>query len=108
MEPERRVERRRPLRAPVTIAVAGKGMHEGKTLDLSLSGLSVLVREPLAANDQCALRFMVPVGTKRCQVEARATVMYCVCSGMDGFRVGIRFGAVSNDAASLIARYMSE
>ncbi|MBI1906687.1 MAG: PilZ domain-containing protein [Rhodocyclales bacterium] len=107
MEPERRTDHRRPLRTPVTIVAPGKGAREGKTLDLSLSGLSVVVREPLAVHDQCALRLLLPVGGKRCSVDARATVVYCVCSGMDGFRLGLRFGTMSNEAAALIARYMN-
>lgn len=107
MEAERRTDHRRPLRTPVTIVAPGKGAREGKTLDLSLSGLSVVVREPLAAHDQCALRFFLSVAGKRCPVEARATVVYCVCSGVDGFRLGLRFGAVSNEAAALIAHYMN-
>lgn len=69
----------------------------GRTVDISTSGICLLLEGPLVAGESCVVAFEAPVnGTVR-KVMVSAKAVYSIYSG-EGFRIGFQF--VQLDAAN--------
>lgn len=98
----RRVVPRKPLRARAQVAAPGAAVQNGMTVDLSASGVSIMLAEQVANGALCTLRFEMPVAGKTHVVQATAIVVYCVCVGQKGFRIGFHFNLVDHARTQLI------
>ncbi|HEU0199371.1 MAG TPA: PilZ domain-containing protein [Burkholderiaceae bacterium] len=107
MGAERRRSERKVVRRPVVIAVGGRPVAEGKTLDVSMEGLSLVVSNPMKPGAKCAVSFDLPRNGKFSKVSAAARVVWCALSGGEGFHVGLEFETVDAAAAKAIDEFLS-
>lgn len=88
---EARAEARKILRCTAKV-VGGNGTQvSARTMDISMSGISLMVAEPLAPSQQYTIVFDAFANEKLIKVNAPAKVVYCICVGTSGFRVGFQF-----------------
>lgn len=93
--PEERAAVRKVLRTRVKVVVAGGPALLGKTLDISATGLGVIVEQPIGIGHNCMIGFETSVKGVMKQINAVAKVVYCICSGTEGFRIGFQFGELT-------------
>lgn len=89
--PEARRAPRKNLRARAQVAAPAEPVQNGWTVDVSVSGVCIMLAEQVQNGAKCVIRFEVPVDTQKKIVQAAATAVYCVCVGRQGFRVGFHF-----------------
>jgi len=97
---ERRDAQRKSLRVQARICPDAESELEAHTIDLSHHGVSITAAQPLNEGVQCS----VELGTRGLAEPPalRAEVVYCVPLSNGQFRIGMRFVAVSVEAAELI------
>lgn len=90
---DRREAVRRPLRSPALVLLPGQPGRVGKTLDVSETGVCVMLTEMLPGGTQCLVGFELPDRTgARKRVQSKARVVHSVLSTQgDGFKVGMQF-----------------
>jgi hypothetical protein len=101
---ERRQSRRRPLRSRALLVVQGslRQVH-GRTAELSLGGLSLLVPTAVAIDSTCALGFAAQVNGELRKVSVVGRVRNCVCVADAEFRIGLEFTGLDAMSTQTIA-----
>lgn len=90
-EPETRIATRKVLRCRAKVLLnGGRPPLMGRTVDISLSGISLMLGESLPAGESCVVAFETPVNGNMKRVIASVKAVYSIC-GADGFRVGFQF-----------------
>ena len=103
----RRAGRRRVLRQPGTLTLQ-PGQQAPRPVivwDLGLDGMSVLSPRPVPPGSRCELRFDVVMGGQSTPVQAAAKTVYSSYVGTEGFRIGVVFTQLADEAAALIERF---
>lgn len=93
LDTERRRSTRKVIRNRAVIGTHERGILQGYTADISVGGLSVLLTTPLVVNTTCSVHFDLSINGKTVRVAGVGKVANCACSGLDGFRVGMKFKA---------------
>jgi hypothetical protein len=107
--PNRRSARRRVLRQPATLTLLPGNVSRSVTLwDLGLDGLSVLSPRPVPPGSRCELQFDLTAGGQSQQVNAAGKTVYSSYVGAEGFRIGLVFTRLPDDAAVLIERFAAD
>lgn len=98
---DKREERRIPMKLNVAIVyhqhedAATRPTFHGVSSDISLSGVSVVVRDNIFSEKDIKVLIAIPpehVGAKKKVIEATAKMVYTVlCSKHDAFRIGMNF-----------------
>jgi hypothetical protein len=88
---EQRKSPRKPLKRSVSVGTHAQGIVRGHTCDISMGGLSVMIPVALAVDTLCAIRFDLFIDGNLVRISGAGKVAYCSCSGLDGFRIGLRF-----------------
>jgi len=78
----------------------------GRSIDLSLSGICLMLTDSIAAPQQCVVLFEASASGKTVQVNVGARAVYCTCVGTSGFRVGFQFDRSNEVAAKAIRQLM--
>lgn len=86
------------LRVSASILFKDAPPMRGKTVDIALNGIALLAPEQIAVGTTCCIRFNAMIRGQFTQIESVAKVIYCICVGTAGFRVGCQF--TDMDAAS--------
>jgi CheY-like chemotaxis protein len=92
MSRERRRTTRVPIQLPITLAWEGAENVEGIVLDVSETGMDVLISQPVSNFTELAFHFMLP--ERLAPVEGRGTVAWTRSTGESG----VRFENLSEDA----------
>lgn len=82
------------------LLVAGEARHAVRTEDISLLGLGFFIDTPLPAKLLCAVEirhFSLPA-----PILLRGEVVYCILSGLQGYRVGIKYPRLAPDLRNQI------
>jgi c-di-GMP-binding flagellar brake protein YcgR len=101
-----RAEPRKVLRCSARIVVNNATQIKGRTIDISMGGISVMLDEPFAVPQQCSIAFDAQVGGKVVNVNVVAKSTYCTCVGTSGFRVGFQFDQKNEATAKAIRQVM--
>jgi len=104
---EKRKSPRKPLRQRVTLGTAEHGIFQGKTLDISVGGLSVMIPVSLATRTVCVVRFELMVDGRLVRFIGNGKVAHCSCAGMDGFRVGMQFQVDDPKLLPSLSRFLA-
>jgi hypothetical protein len=105
---ERRQTERKPLSVRVRFTLAGKPEMEVRSVDISPTGMSVVVDLNLVPSTTCNVAFGLPQadGSPH-KVALSASVAHCTYSGQrSGFVIGLQFKNVPPDTQAALARYV--
>lgn len=94
-------------RARVHLMDAGGGFVAGKMVDISVSGVCIMMDAPFPIKRTCNLECEVFYQGQRQRFNTQAVSVYGVLAGTAGFRVGFQFGTRSPDAVRVIELLMS-
>jgi len=103
---EARVEPRKILRCSARVVLSNGMQVKGRTIDISMSGISIMLYEPIQALQVCTVIFDAPAGSKVLNVNVPAKAVYCTCVGTDGFRVGFQFDLRNDTVAKTIRQLL--
>src|SRR3569833_305780 len=98
---DRRISERAILRVQARILVDNEAI-EADTIDLSPHGVAVTATKPLNIEQECSIELGISVATLATPPLLRASVRYCAQIGEGRFRIGMKFTAVSIEAAELL------
>ena len=99
---ERRTAPREVIRVRARVSPDGEPPLDVNTVDLSSHGLAITSTQPLNVNQECNVELGISVPEIANPPALRASVRYCARLREDQFRIGMRFTAVSVEAAELI------
>jgi hypothetical protein len=77
------------------------------TYDLCSDGISIICPYPLRENQHCELSIAANCDGVPTDLRISGRVVYCMLSGMLGFRAGIQFSGVDEKNRILIARVIA-
>ncbi|MDO9420959.1 MAG: PilZ domain-containing protein [Herminiimonas sp.] len=69
-----------------------------KTLDVSEQGFGVVAAEPVIIGRTCSLILNALVGDRIVQQTFSCEIVYCILSGVDGFRIGLSINDATVDS----------
>ena len=98
---ERRIRERSSLRVQARIVVDGEAI-EADTVDLSPHGVAVTATHQLNIEQECSIELGISVASLAAPPKLSASVRYCAQLAEGRFRIGMKFTAVSIEAAELI------
>jgi c-di-GMP-binding flagellar brake protein YcgR len=78
-----------------------------RTLDISTAGIAIIVPENIPQGELCGVSLETFVNGKMAQINAVAKVVYCICVGTTGFRVGMQFTNVEPAGQVALAQLMA-
>lgn len=92
----------------VQLALPDWRVLRGRTLDISLGGMQVVLPESLPLHGECRLSLTIPAIPMGARViTARAQVTSIVCSGRErGFLTGLRFTTFPTASRAALLRYL--
>lgn len=99
---ESRTETRKLLRCPAKVTLKNTAPQLGRTIDISPSGISVMVSEHMTPGIPCVVAFDPSINGKTITVNAAARVIYSICVGTTGFRTGFQFVEIDETTARSI------
>lgn len=103
IEPEEaRVAPRKVLKVRSRVIMQNGPTLQGKTLDISISGICVMVDGPIPAGHLCMIIFDTLIKGIPKQVSATAKAVYSIC-GKEGFRTGFQFSQLTPANATVIS-----
>ena len=86
-----RGEARKILRCSARIVLNNGTQIKARTIDISMSGISLMLDESIGIAQQCSIAFEAPAGGRVVKIAVTAKSLYCTCVGTSGFRVGFQF-----------------
>lgn len=96
---------RKIVRAKAVVVMDGMPPQQGRTLDISSTGLSLTFDHKLAVGHLGQLTFELFMDGKGQLVSSRAKVNYCIFSG-DQFKIGFTFINVDSATSSVINKFL--
>ena len=102
---DQRKSPRKILRGKGMLILDGTPAIAARTLDISASGLSVMVVQPLQMGQLGRITFEMYIDSKSHIITARASIAYCMFSGNE-FKVGLQFVALELPALTAVEKYM--
>jgi c-di-GMP-binding flagellar brake protein YcgR len=96
-----RGEPRKILRCPAMFMIQDHPAVRVRTIDISASGIAIMAPHNVPEGLTCGIAFTTFVNGHMAQINVMARVIYTICIGTEGFRVGMQFAEV--DPASRVA-----
>lgn len=90
------------MRWPASLRVGHTTILTGKAIQISSSGLSVLLDRTVREGETGLVRVDAFVAGSPVRLQARTSVVCCTCVGMDGFRLSLRFQDLDDDATNAV------
>jgi len=98
---ERRVSTRSTLRVQARILIDNEAL-ETYTSDLSPHGIAITATHPLNIGQECSIELGITIPPLAAPPSLRASVRYCARLNENRYRIGMKFTAVSIEAAEVI------
>lgn len=87
------------------LAAEGAAPVLGRTTDVSVSGVSLTVPNPVPAGQAVQVRFDLLVEGTVVPVNTRARTLYCILSGGE-FKVGLQFLNLDLNVMTALSRFL--
>jgi len=107
---DRREAVRRHLRGPALVLLPGQPGRVGRTVDVSETGMCVMLPDDLPGGTECMVGFELPdkAGARK-RVQSRARVVHSVLSTQgDGFKLGMQFVQVPDETRRALESFIRE
>ncbi|NRF67378.1 PilZ domain-containing protein [Aquincola sp. S2] len=107
---DRREAVRRSLRSPALVLLPGQPGRIGKTVDVSETGVCLMLPEGLPGGTQCMVGFELPdkAGARK-RVQSKARVVHSVLSNLgDGFKIGMQFLDTPGETQRALENFIRE
>ena len=101
--PERRREVRRVCRVSAVVRMGGLPPLNGRTVDISPTGVALLLPRPFRAGSICNVSFTLYMNGALRKISADAEVTNCVFLSAD-VRIGLRFVALDAQTRNILSR----
>lgn len=105
MTPEQRKSSRKIYKAKALLALNGKPVAVGRTLDIGADGISVGFPDPVEAGQGGQVRFDLLVDGRPNTITTPIKVVYCIFSHGE-FKVGLNFSNPDAATNSLVTRFL--
>lgn len=86
-----RTEVRTLLRCNAQILFRDAPPMPARTVDISTKGICVIVPQDLARGQECGITFKTSIDGDQVEVNVVGKVVYSICVGTQGFRIGYQF-----------------
>jgi c-di-GMP-binding flagellar brake protein YcgR len=96
-----RSEPRKILRGPATLLRKNQSSLRVRTVDISTAGIAIIGPENIAQGQLCGISLATFVNGNMAEINAVGKVVYSICVGTTGFRIGMHFTEV--EAAGQVA-----
>lgn len=106
MKADTRSYPRKVLRCLALVALPGATPLRGKTLDVSLDGVSIMLADQLTVGQVCSVGFEAPLNGRMVRITSPARAVYSILHGTDGFRTGFQFERMDAANSKLLAELM--
>jgi hypothetical protein len=93
---------RYPLHGKVQLVLPERRVVTGRTVDISVGGLCIMLEQPIAIGAAYPLRFEMNIAGQTHLVTALAQPVYGVFASQGGFRVGLAFKEKDAQRTALI------
>ncbi|MBM0107746.1 PilZ domain-containing protein [Steroidobacter sp. S1-65] len=90
------------MRWPASLRVGHTTILTGKAIQISSSGLSLLLDRTVREGETGLVRVDAFIAGNPVRLQARTSVVCCTCVGMEGFRLSLRFQDLDDDATNAI------
>jgi hypothetical protein len=107
-EADRRRTKRHPLRSRALVGIPGQPSIRGTMLDMAAGSIGIALPIALTAGTDCMVFFTVTVEGQLVAVSGAGTVTSCICRGVDGFRIGMRFSTQDAQAERAIDKLLKK
>jgi hypothetical protein len=104
---DRRGAMRRVLSCRVALTLPNKEILYGFSVDVSKSGIGINVPRKIPDGQECELSLSFFANGKTHRLNAVGQTLSCVCIGMDGFRISVRFVHLEEGAAEILEQILS-
>jgi hypothetical protein len=104
---DRRTVMRRVLSCRVALTLPNNEVLYGFSADVSSSGIGVKVPRRVDDGLECTLVMSFFAGGKSHRISACGQILTCVCIGMEGFRVSVRFTHLEDGAAEVLEEILN-
>ena len=95
------------MRVNASILFKNAPPMQGRTIDIASNGIALLTPEQIAVGTICCIRFNAMIRGQLVKVESVAQVVYCICIGTTGFRIGCQFTDVDADSRVAIGQIVN-
>lgn len=99
---EQRSAPRVPLKKCATLAIANGAAMDVRTADISSGGMGVISDSPLIPGQSCLIQFEIHSDNRKILMSMRGTVVFCLFTDTEGFRIGVRASQVDPDLIQYI------
>lgn len=97
---------RKPLRGQALLILAQGAKLRGRTKDLSLGGICVVMPEPAPVGQVCTVALQTVHNGVTVQFMAQGKVAYSILSGTEGFQIGMQFTEIDATNNKALAELM--
>ncbi len=102
-----RANARKILRCPARVTLPDGTALRGRTFDVSMGGMSIMMDNQLPLGTRCNVAFEALTGGKTIKVNVTAKAIHCALSGTDGFRIGFQFDRNDEAAAKAVRQLLT-
>ena len=103
---ETRIAPRKLIRSRAKVGLENGPTLSGRTVDISMTGICVMVDGPINPGHVCMIAFEATVQGKPMMVTVMAKTVYSIC-GRDGFRTGFQFMKVKPETNAILANLLA-
>jgi hypothetical protein len=107
-EAERRRVKRYPLRSRALVGIPGQSSIRGTMLDMAAGSVGIALPIALTAGMDCMVFFTVTVEGQLVAISGAGKVTSCICRGVEGFRIGMRFSTQDAQAERAIDKLLNK
>lgn len=104
--PENRRHPRVPVARPVRIRTSGGAVVQGRTVNVSVTGVALLYEAPAELGAVLELTFSLPLRGREVEVRERGVAVYNYLT-REGYVVGFRFAAPSAEVAATLREFVA-
>ena len=107
MTSDSRSSTRKLLRCQALITLPGGVSLKGRTVDIALGGVCLIVPNQLPSSQACRLTLDLALNGRAVHFNAEAKVVYSILSGTDGFRTGVQFRQMDDTNSKILVAILT-